>query len=442
MSAAKPEKSFDYHSNERQTATTFDEIRIDHSMRYRTVPVLVPELMKRKPHNVLDVFCGNGYGAWFLANELGCSVTAIDGSSEAIDMANKHFSLPNTFFSAKIFPFQLPQNTYDVVCCFESIEHVDDPESFFAELAGALKPGGLFFVSTPNEKVLPFEINKHFFRHHTKHFTHEELVALGDQHGLDVVILCGQNVYNMEGPAARSVNHDLPMNPDPFLENPQFFLHVYQKPDTAVQTDGDTTFEASGGTDSYNKGIIQPDLLKNKPLKLDIGCGELGPEGDFVGVDIRPVHPRIAILSDTWSLGEFLPSNSVNEIFSRHTLEHITFPQLDKTLISWLDLLEPGGRVRIMVPDLAFHIHQFLDPNYTALSPASGQWGEWTQRQHALAGFYGWQREADTKLWDVHKSGNTFETFKDTLERLGFERVKRLENQPWHLDLEAFKPQT
>ena len=60
-----------------------------------------------------------------------------------------------------------------------------------------------------------------------------------------------------------------------------------------------------------------------------------------------------------------------------------------------------------MVPDLAFHIAQFLDPNPNGPSPANAQW---TQRQHALAGFYGWQRQADHKLWDVHKSGFTFET--------------------------------
>lgn len=438
MHSKESTKSFEYTSGERQVATKFDEIRADHSMRYKMVPILVPEFINHKVENALDVFCGNGYGAWFLGKELKCSVTAIDGSSEAINVANTHYSLPNTFFSAKIFPFSLPSNTYDVITCYESIEHIDGVEDFFAQLASALKPGGLLFLSTPNEEFLPYEMNKHFFVHHTKHFTHQELSDLGVKNNLDLVILCGQEVYHVnEHRQAIRVNLELPMNPEIDAANPQFFIHVFQKPEINKLNSVNNVKSENGGTDEYFKGVIKPHLLESNPLMIDVGCGELGPPDGFIGVDIRPVHPKIAILSDTWSLEEFLAENSVQEFFTRHTLEHITFPQLDKTLASWLRLLKPGGRVRIMVPDLAYHILQFLDPNFQSPSPANS---EWTQRQHALAGFWGWQREADTKLWDVHKSGNTFETFRDRLDQLGFVNIKRLENMPWHLDLEAFKP--
>jgi hypothetical protein len=90
-----------------------------------------------------------------------------------------------------------------------------------------------------------------------------------------------------------------------------------------------------------------------------------------------------------------------------------------------------------LVPDLAFHIAQFLDPNPNGPSPANAQW---TQRQHALAGFYGWQRQADHKLWDVHKSGFTFETMGGILGDAGFINYVRHDNRPWHLDIEAHKP--
>ena len=38
---------------------------------------------------------------------------------------------------------------YDVVCCFEVVEHVRDPKALFAELVEAAKPGGLVCVSVP-----------------------------------------------------------------------------------------------------------------------------------------------------------------------------------------------------------------------------------------------------------------------------------------------------
>jgi len=48
-----------------------------------------------------------------------------------------------------------------------------------------------------------------------------------------------------------------------------------------------------------------------------------------------------------------------------------------------------------------------------------------------LAGFYGWQRQADHKLWDVHKSGFTFETMGGILGDAGFINYVRHDNRPW-----------
>ncbi len=172
-------------------------------------------------------------------------------------------------------------------------------------------------------------------------------------------------------------------------------------------------------------------------LRLDVGCGEAGPQPGHVGVDIRALR-GIGILSTTWGIDAHLPPGSVSAFYSRHTLEHVTYPQAKQTFASWFRLLKPGGRVHILVPDLAFHIAQFLDPNPQGPSPANPAW---TQRQHALAGFYGWQREADHKLWDVHKCGYTKEIMGELLAEAGFVRYTRLPNQAWHLDIEAYKPE-
>jgi 2-polyprenyl-3-methyl-5-hydroxy-6-metoxy-1,4-benzoquinol methylase len=226
---AHTEKDFSYESRERQTATKFEDIREDHSLRYQVVPLVSPELMSHKPTAILDVFCGNGYGTWFLAKEFGCSIFGIDGSAEAIDVANQHFSLPNNFFSSKIFPFNLPEATYDIITCFESIEHIDDPEGFFASLAKSLKPNGLLYVSTPNEKVMSLTKNAYWFNHHTKHFTDEEMIALGEEHNLELQLRCGQDAYLMIDGFIQSYDDNAAIVPNVELENPQFFIHIYKK---------------------------------------------------------------------------------------------------------------------------------------------------------------------------------------------------------------------
>lgn len=42
---------------------------------------------------------------------------------------------------------------YDVVVCFETIEHVEDPDKTLAAMARLCRPGGRLFVSTPFEAV-------------------------------------------------------------------------------------------------------------------------------------------------------------------------------------------------------------------------------------------------------------------------------------------------
>jgi SAM-dependent methyltransferase len=43
----------------------------------------------------------------------------------------------------------LPQDSYDVITCFDVLEHVPDPDSAVRKMREALRPGGLFFLYAP-----------------------------------------------------------------------------------------------------------------------------------------------------------------------------------------------------------------------------------------------------------------------------------------------------
>lgn len=177
------------HSGERQVATEYGSIRADHRFRYEWADDRIP-----KSGFGLDAFCGNGYGTWLLAATR--LVIGIDGSDEAIRLADGHFRTPRTLFSANYYPFELPEAAFDFVVSLESVEHVEDGGGFFERLVTSLKPGGLLVFSTPCEDRLPHAMTGNHF--HFKHYTFEETLALASCNGMELLDWAGQDVYTLK----------------------------------------------------------------------------------------------------------------------------------------------------------------------------------------------------------------------------------------------------
>jgi len=98
---------------------------------------------------VLDAGCGVGYGSARLA-EVAASVVGVDVSAEAIAYAREHYAGPGTTFEVMdLGGLRIEDASYDTVCCFEAIEHVDDAERSVAELARVLVDEGVLVISTP-----------------------------------------------------------------------------------------------------------------------------------------------------------------------------------------------------------------------------------------------------------------------------------------------------
>lgn len=184
-------KDFSLNSGERQVSPNIEGIRYDHLVRYE---MCIKILKKTIVHlNISDIFCGNGYGTYLLAKEFKKSiVTGIDGSQQAIDVANKNYSLPNNFFIYKLFPFQLPNGCYDAVVSLESIEHIENDFNFAKQLTGSIKRNGLLLLSAPNQQIHDLNQNPHKF--HYRHYLKEQVIRLIG-HEFDLISFYGQDVY-------------------------------------------------------------------------------------------------------------------------------------------------------------------------------------------------------------------------------------------------------
>jgi len=99
---------------------------------------------------LLDVGCGTG-GFLARARELGFNVVGIDFDRRSVELAKSRFGLSDIFSGslAEFFSTR-PDERFDIVTCFEVLEHMADPNEFIALVRRALKPGGQVALSVPN----------------------------------------------------------------------------------------------------------------------------------------------------------------------------------------------------------------------------------------------------------------------------------------------------
>jgi len=99
--------------------------------------------------DVLDAACGVGYGTAVLSESARRAV-GVDRDPAAIAYARMHYERSNTeFLERDLNRLEFPDESFDVVCSFETIEHLDEHERFLADVRRLLRPAGLFIVSTP-----------------------------------------------------------------------------------------------------------------------------------------------------------------------------------------------------------------------------------------------------------------------------------------------------
>jgi ubiquinone/menaquinone biosynthesis C-methylase UbiE len=122
--------------------------------------------------DVLDAGCGTGYGMGLLAEGGAASVKGVDIDAEAVAEAGTRFGDPEAVVQGDLMELPLPDASFDVVVCFEAIEHVADGRQAIGELRRVLRPGGLLLVSSPNPDVYPAGNE-----HHVHEYRPDELAA-------------------------------------------------------------------------------------------------------------------------------------------------------------------------------------------------------------------------------------------------------------------------
>lgn len=167
-------------------------------------------------------------------------------------------------------------------------------------------------------------------------------------------------------------------------------------------------------------------------MKINFGCGDKRKEG-YLHCDVRSLQ-SLDFECNVWDIVNHVKAWTVDEVYSRHMLEHLDFDEVDKTLGAWRTILKPGGLLDVEVPDLEYHIWQMMPENRDKPAEFKGR-GVITNEDHAMGSIYGWQKNP----YDFHKWGYTCKTLTKLLRTFGFDSIERLEIEPWNLRLQARK---
>ncbi len=165
-------------------------IEDDHVQRYRFAAQFV------RGRRVLDIACGTGYGASLLGNAGATHVDGVDISDDVLAYAKSHYTTSSIHFSmGDIATFHSP-TPYDVITCFETIEHVREADRVLANLHSLLKEGGTLLISSPNRPITsPLAKSAHDKPknpHHVREFTIAELRYPLEKMGFKIEGVYGQ----------------------------------------------------------------------------------------------------------------------------------------------------------------------------------------------------------------------------------------------------------
>ena len=156
-----------------------------------------------------------------------------------------------------------------------------------------------------------------------------------------------------------------------------------------------------------------------KLVKLDIGGGVYKRDGDYLAVDILG---KTDVRAQMWALP--FRDNSVDTIWSSHSLEHSGVYRVAQSLKEWHRVLKPGRRAIVQVPNFDY---------------VAKYWLTGPDRAWAEAMVFGTQSDDG----QYHKCAFTAASLRADLEAAGFE-VKRVEMRWSHsqetLQAVAVKP--
>jgi 2-polyprenyl-3-methyl-5-hydroxy-6-metoxy-1,4-benzoquinol methylase len=155
---------------------------------------MLPSRLRR----VLDVGCGAGNVGRTLRAAGAAELVGIEMDRDAARRAREVFDVVHEGDAQRVVTGLSAEEPFDVICCYDILEHLYDPETVLRQLLAIAAPGGVLHISIPNARhfslildlvvrgTFGYQPVGHRDATHLRWFTREDIVRLVEDCGWTV----------------------------------------------------------------------------------------------------------------------------------------------------------------------------------------------------------------------------------------------------------------
>jgi ubiquinone/menaquinone biosynthesis C-methylase UbiE len=245
-------------------------IEAEHQVRYRHAMQLV------KGKAVLDAGCGVGWGTTLLAGAGAASVVGLDIDASALVDASSRTD-DASFVRGDLMKLPFADGRFDVIVCFEAIEHVPDPFAALDELRRVLADDGVLTISSPNPGIYPAGNPFHIHEFPPDELQRELLFRFGHATAFQQHPLLASVVRDERDPDTPWATISLAQ-----LSMPEAMYSVFDASDVPIEVTGSAAVLVSG---RQFTGLVE--MVESHQAELDHLGTKLQSEIDRVVADAK-----------------------------------------------------------------------------------------------------------------------------------------------------------
>lgn len=149
---------------------------------------------------LLEIGCSAGMFLYH-AKKIAGTIIGIDYDSRAANFAAKKCHCKT--YAGDLASTDIKKGSIDVICMFQTLEHIKDPASFLRQVSEYLKPGGVIYIEVPNlydalraAYQLPYYNQFYFHSAHYWYFSQKSLLKVAALAGFKGSVKFSQD-YNL-----------------------------------------------------------------------------------------------------------------------------------------------------------------------------------------------------------------------------------------------------